>query len=141
MAVGLVGALLAALLADRFGRIIPFTIAMLGQVTAVFLLVDLTSVNSLIIAICVYNASWNFALPYLFAVAAVADTGGRLVVLMTTAQSLGLTIGAMVAGTMIGRYGLEAILYQGGILAIAALAIYIWLALRLPPKDPESAPG
>ncbi len=134
LAVGLIGAFAAALLADRYGRIIPFSIAMLGQVAAVVLLVDLESISTLIIAICIYNTTWNFALPYLFAVAAIADTGGRLVVLMTTAQAFGLTFGAMIAGTMIGRYGLEAILYQGGILAIAALAIYIGLALRLPPK-------
>jgi len=140
LAVGLIGAFAAALLADRFGRIIPFTIAMLGQVAAVVLLVDLESISTLIIAICVYNTTWNFALPYLFAVAAVADTGGRLVVLMTTAQALGLTIGAMIAGTIVGRYGLEAMLYQGGILAIAALAIYIGLALRLPLKSAAAMP-
>lgn len=140
LAVGLIGAFAAALLADRYGRVIPFTVAMLGQVAAIILLADLESLNTLIIAICIYNAAWNFALPYLFAVAAVADIGGRLVVLMTTAQTLGLTFGAMIAGAMIGRYGLEAVLYQGGVLAIAALAIYVGLALRLPTKSSAATP-
>jgi len=129
LAIGLAGAIAAAAVADKFGRILPFTIAMFGQIAALTLLIDLNSLTWLIVAICVYNTAWNFALPYIFAIAAVADTSGRLVVLMSTAQAVGLTIGAVVAGAMVSRYGLSAILIQAAALALASLAIY-WVITR-----------
>lgn len=131
MAVGLLGAFTAAALANRFGRIIPFTVAMLGQVIAVWLLADLQNLSGLVIAVCIYNGTWNFALPYLFAMAAVADSRGQLVVLMSSAQAIGLTMGATLAGALIGNYGLSAVTYQGGGAALAALAVYITVATML----------
>ncbi len=131
MAVGLVGAFAAAAVADRFGRVLPFTVAMLGQVVAVWLLADLRDINGLIIAICLYNGTWNFALPYVFAMAALADTRGKLVVLMTTAQAVGLTFGVTLAGALIGRYELAAVTYQGAVAAMATLAMFAILATML----------
>ncbi len=131
MAVGLLGAFAAAGVANRFGRIIPFTVAMLGQVVAVWLLADLQDQTGLIIAICIYNGAWNFALPYMFALAASADTRGQLVVLMSTAQAIGITLGATLAGAIIGNYGLLAVTYQGGGAAIGAIAVFVSAALLL----------
>lgn len=131
MAVGLLGAFVAAVVADRFGRVIPFAMAMLGQVLAVWVLADLDEFNGLIIAICLYNGAWNFALPYLFAMAALADARGQLVVLMSTAQAVGLTFGATLAGAVIGRYGLVAVAYQGAAAALAALGVFVVLAMML----------
>ena len=131
LGLGILGAIAAALVSDRFGRAIPFTIAMLGQIFAIYLLSDLRGFSSLAIAIIVYNVTWNFALPYILAVAALADTGGRLVVLIATAQAAGITFGAMLGGAVIERFGLHAVLYQGAALALAALVIYLVLARQL----------
>lgn len=139
MAVGLLGAFVAAALADRFGRVIPFAVAMLGQLLAVWLLAGLDDANGLVIAICLYNGTWNFALPYLFALAAEADSRGRLVVLMSTAQAVGLTFGATLAGALIGRWDLIAVTWQGGIAALAALGIFAMLASTLRGIRPSSA--
>ncbi len=128
MAVGLLGAFVAAIVADRFGRVWPFAVAMIGQVAAVWLLADLQALSGLVIMVCLYNGTWNFALPYIFSMAALADTRGRLVVLMSTAQAVGLTVGASFAGLVIGRYGLTAVSWQGGAAAIAALFVFLWLA-------------
>ena len=131
MALGLSGAFLAAAVADRWGRVLPFAVAMLGQVFAVWFLVDLEELSSLIIAICLYNSTWNFALPYIFSLAALADTRGGLVVLMSTAQALGLTFGATLAGSVAARYGLPAVAYQGAAAAMLGLLIYVALASML----------
>ena len=141
MAVGLAGAFIAAAVADRFGRVVPFAVAMLGQVLAVWVLADVEELNGLIIAICLYNGTWNFALPYIFAVAALADTHGKLVVLMSTAQAVGLTLGASLAGAVIGRYSLTAVTYQGGAAALAALVIFVMLAQLLKGAKASSAAG
>ncbi len=131
MAVGLLGAFIAAVVADRFGRVVPFAIAMLGQCVAVWFLADLKDMSGLIIAICLYNGTWNFALPYVFAMAALADTRGQLVVLMSTAQAIGLTFGVTLAGAVIGRFDLVAVTYQGAIAAMAALGIFAALGVML----------
>ena len=141
MAVGLLGAFFAAALADRFGRVMPFAVAMLGQVLAVWWLVGLEDLSGLVIAICLYNGTWNFALPYLFAMAAIADSRGQLVVLMSTAQAVGLTFGATLAGAVIGRWGLLAVLWQGAGAALAALLIFVMLARRLRGVTVSSAEG
>ena len=141
MAVGLMGAFLAAAVADRFGRVIPFVVAMLGQVVAVWYLAGLEEMNGLIIAICLYNSTWNFALPYLFSMAALADTRGQLVVLMSTAQAVGLTFGTSIAGAIIGRYGLTAVTWQGGAAAMAALLIFVVLGQQLRDAMASSAAG
>ena len=141
MAVGLSGAFLAAAIAGRFGRVVPFAVAMFGQVVAVWLLAGLEDRNSLVLAICLYNGSWNFALPYLFAMAALADTRGQLVVLMSTAQAVGLTLGATLAGAMIARWGLLTVTWQGGAAALAALLIFVMLGRRLRGVRVSSAAG
>jgi predicted MFS family arabinose efflux permease len=131
MAVGLLGAFVAAVIADRWGRVIPFALAMLIQLVALSLLADLRDYRGFVIAICLYNAAWNFALPYLFSLAALADVRGQLVVLMSTAQAVGLTVGASVAGALIGRWGLGAVPWQGGAAAFAALLIFVGLGYGL----------
>lgn len=141
MATGLLGAFLAAAVADRFGRVVPFVIAMLGQVVAVWTLAGLEDFNGLVLAICLYNGTWNFALPYLFSMAALADTRGQLVVLMSTAQAIGLTLGATLAGALIGRFGLLAVTWQGGAAAIAALFIFVMLGQALRGVRASSAAG
>ena len=104
---------------------------MLGQVIAITLLRDLQSPPLLIFAICLYNGSWNFALPYLFATAAMSDSSGKRVVLMSTAQAVGLTLGAATAGMVIGQFGLVAVTYQGAGSALGALAAFLILAFML----------
>ncbi len=131
MLVGLGGALVAAVTASRFGRLLPFALAMLGQVIAITLLRDLRGLPDLVFAICLYNGSWNFALPYLFATAAMTDTSGKLVVLMSTSQAVGLTLGATAAGISIGQFGMVAVTYQGTGSALAALGAFLILALML----------
>ena len=131
MFVGLGGALMAAVIGNRFGRVLPFALAMLGQVIAITLLRDLQSPPLLIFAICLYNGSWNFALPYLFATAAMSDSSGKRVVLMSTAQAVGLTLGAATAGMVIGQFGLVAVTYQGAGSALGALAAFLILAFML----------
>lgn len=141
MAVGLLGAFVAAVVADRFGRVLPFVAAMIGQLIAVWVLAGIQELNGLIIAICLYNGTWNFALPYLFSMAALADNRGQLVVLMSTAQAIGLTLGASLAGGIIGRYGLFAVTWQGGIAAVAALVIFMILGGTLRDVRVSSSAG
>jgi DHA1 family inner membrane transport protein len=139
MAVGLVGAFAAAATADRFGRILPFATAMLLQILSIWWLADITGYNRYVVAVTVFNIGWNLALPYLFGVAAIADTRGRIVVLMPTAQTTGLVVGSIIAGLVIGRFGIDAVLYQGAIAVLLAVIIYAVVATKIAAQRPLSS--
>ena len=130
MAGSLLGSFLAGAIADRIGWIVPFTIGMVGQLLALWYLGQLYQLNDLIIAVFLFNGTWNFCIPYIFGLASKADRDGRFIVLLTTAQASGLTIGATIAGTIAGDFGLAAVTYIGAIASLTALVIFI-IAARI----------
>jgi len=125
MALGLAGAFGAAAIGDRFGRILPLTIALLGQAASIWLIAGVGVPNDYLVAVTLFNICWNLALPFVLGTAATADTSGRLIVLLPMAQTTALVIGSVTAGIVIGRFGLGAVLYQGAISIFLALLIYI----------------
>ena len=131
MAIGLAGAFIAAAVADRFGRILPFTIAMALQIFAIWYLADISGYDRYVLAVTIFNIGWNLALPYLFGIAAIADSRGRIVVLMPTAQATGLVAGSIIAGLVIGQFGLGAVLYQGAIAILLVAVIYAVVASKI----------
>jgi len=131
MAVGLAGAFAATIAGHRYGRIVPFAVAMMGQVFALRLLAGQPDYAAYVGAVCVYNLTWNLALPYLLGLIAKADTTGRFSVLIPTAQAAGVSLGPVVAGLAVGGIGLQVVLYLGSATALLALAIYIPLARRI----------
>ena len=124
MAMGLLGALAAAVLADRVGRTLPFSVALATQLVAMTLLGDVGSLSAFVVAVALYNATWNFALPYLFSLAAAADATGTRVVLLAAAQTVGLTIGASLAGVLVEHTGLGGAGVQGVLAVLAAMALF-----------------
>lgn len=134
LALGMVGSLLGSFLAgaiaERRGWIGPFTIGMVGQLVALWYLGQLYQLNDLIIAVFLFNGTWNFCIPYIFGLASKADRDGRFIVLLTTAQATGLTLGATLAGTIAGNIGLAAVTYLGAIASLTALVIFI-IAARI----------
>jgi predicted MFS family arabinose efflux permease len=146
MTVGLLGAFASGAVADRLGRTGPFAVAMIGQVVSAVLLFSVDSTAGLVLAVCLYNGSWNFALPYIFSLASLADSGGRLIVLMSTAQAAGLTFGAMAAGAVVGGLGVGVVPWMGVLGALAALGMFVAAAASLTggkrrPLTPASGAG
>jgi predicted MFS family arabinose efflux permease len=139
MAVGLLGAFAAALLADRFGRTGPFTAALTLQLLAMLLLGDVGGLTAFVVAVALYNGTWNFALPYLFSLAAAVDRLGTRVVLLATAQTVGLTFGASLAGLLVEWRGLGAAVAQGLAAPVLALGLFV-VAARLSGAGSARAP-
>ena len=130
--VATVGALAASWLADRIGRIIPVTVALLVQVVMIALLQGEMSFLQFMLTAAVFQIFWNLNGPYIMGTIALSDTTGRVSLLIPTAQIGGFFLGPVIAGSMLtpgAGYG------PANTLAIAccllALAIFIPVAMRL----------
>ncbi len=141
MAIGLAGAFAAIWIGDRFGRITPFAVAIIGQVIVLWLLSDIANWAVYVVAVSGYNVTWNLALPYLLGVITNSDTSGRLAVLIPTAQTIGATSGAMLAGFLISDFGLVAVLYLGAVCAVIALGAFAILVKKMPEAGSNTSPA
>ncbi len=106
---GLSGAALAAWLGNRYGRRWPIAIGIaLNIVAAVWLTVRHDPVSFVAMNL-LWNAAYYFVVPYLMGAMAALDDLGRWVVAMDAVWTLGDGVGPGVAGSMVGRGGLEAL--------------------------------
>lgn len=130
--VAVIGALTASWLADRVGRIIPVTVALLVQVAMIFLLQGQMSFVQFAVTAAVFQAFWNLTGPYMMGTVALSDTTGRVSLLIPTAQIGGFFLGPVIAGRLLtpgagyGPANLVAI-----VCFLLALALFVPTALRL----------
>ena len=99
--IGGLGALTAAVLGQRIGRLIPLTVGIIGQLGVCWLLSDRTSWPVYITIVALFNFFWNLVLPFLMGAIGTADKTGRFMVLIPAAQAGGYAIGPALAGLFI----------------------------------------
>ena len=87
---GIIGGLAAAALADRLGRVIPLTAALVAAMTAVYMLQEGASPTSFFIGFTVFNLGWYFGVPYFMANIAAHDPTDKLVGITPTVMTLSL---------------------------------------------------
>ena len=96
--VGGLGALVAALLGTRLGRLLPIVFALSLEIVTCFLLATKTDWYSYLLAIALFNFCWNLTLPYLMGAIAASDVSGRFMVLIPAAQTGGYALGPLLVG-------------------------------------------
>jgi predicted MFS family arabinose efflux permease len=124
---GVAGALVPALLANRYGRIAPLCLGLAGAIVPLLFIYGQFGALQYAVVVCVYNFAWNMTHPYLLASMASFDRRGRLVVHAVSAQMLGLAIGPAIAASVIAADDYARVLTLG-----VALFSIAW-ALILPP--------
>lgn len=98
---GLAGALLAAAIGARYGRLWPLVLAVAGQCLALLLLGERMTLTAFGVAACAYQFLWLLSVPYQIGIIASLDATGRFFVLALAAQATGVTLGPLVAGALI----------------------------------------
>jgi len=98
---GIAGALLAALVANRFGRSLPLGIGIAGGALCLYFLVGQFEFVVFAVAVGLYNFAWNMTHPYLLGAMASFDRHGRVVVYAVAMQMVGLAVGPMLAAAVI----------------------------------------
>ena len=124
---GIAGALLAAVIADRFGRSLPLAIGIAGGAICLYFMVGQFEFLVFALAVGIYNFAWNLTHPYLLAAMASFDRSGRVVVYAVAMQMVGLAAGPLIAAAVISEGDYVNVNWLGaGLFAIS-------LALILPP--------
>lgn len=126
---GISGALLAALLGNRLGRVVPPGVA--GALLVASLAAMSITHSQLIftVAFIGLNATWNFFLPYMMGLLTLRDSTQRLSSLVNAALTTGSIIGPSLAGTLIHASGYPLAITVQGVLISAAVALYVAVAV------------
>jgi len=95
------GAMAAALASDRFGRIKPLLIVLIGQCWALWALKGQFDEITYYVAACLFQALFMLGVSYQMGAIATIDVKGRFLVLMTAAQGLGAAFGPSLAAALI----------------------------------------
>jgi predicted MFS family arabinose efflux permease len=95
------GAMAAALASDRFGRIKPLLVVLVGQCWVLWALVGQFGAVSFFIGASVFQALFMLGVSYQMGAIAKIDIKGRYLVLMTAAQGLGAAFGPSLAAALI----------------------------------------
>ena len=122
---GIAGALLAAALANRFGRSKPLVVGIVGGAICLYFIVGEFSFLVFAIAIGVYNFAWNLTHPFLLASMASFDRRGRVVVYAVAAQMIGLAVGPALAAMVIGENDFTNVNVLGAVLFVVSLVLML----------------
>jgi predicted MFS family arabinose efflux permease len=128
--IGIVGAILAIVIATRFGRLLPLMIAMgltvVGTIALLFSEVPL----AYIVANCGVAMTWSFVMPYLFGMCAEFDKAGQMAALGGFASKMGLASGPFVASIVLGesQFGL---LINLAVVALVVAMVGVFVPARV----------
>lgn len=122
---GIGGAMLAAALGSRYGRVRPLTLGIIGGAACLYFLVGEFAFAVFAVAIAVYNFAWNMVHPFLLAAMASFDRRGRVVVYAVAMQMVGLAIGPALAAAVLSEDSFTNVNRLGAALFILSLALIL----------------
>lgn len=130
------GALLAAWMSDRFGRIRPILVSIfISAGSIVLLLLDPTQVV-FFVSINLFNWTYNFVIPFQSGWVADLDKTGRNITLLPAVQGAGISIGPIVAGSLISGTDYTTVIYLStGLLLVSGI---MFVGLRASISDSKA---
>jgi hypothetical protein len=141
-ALAVAGALAAAALADRFGRILPVTVALLVQFAMVMLLRGEMGWLQFAVTAATFQAFWNLTGPYVMGTVALGDGTGKVSLLMPTAQIGGFFLGPTIVSAFLGQGAdLGTANVVGGSCFLLALALFIPVARHIDQRHTAMTPA
>jgi predicted MFS family arabinose efflux permease len=129
--VAVVGALAAATLADRFGRLLPVSIALLAQLAMVLLLRGEMPWLQFALTAMTFQAFWNLTGPYMMGTVALNDATGRVSLLIPTAQIGGFFLGPTIVSRFLTGESLAAVNTVAAVCMVLALVSFFPVARRV----------
>ena len=130
-AIAVIGALAAAALADRFGRILPVSVALLVQLGAVLMLRGEMPWLQFAVTAATFQAFWNLTGPYMMGTVALNDSTGKVSLLIPTAQIGGFFLGPTIVGLFLTPGSLSAVNTVAATCIMLALVLFIPVANRV----------
>lgn len=122
---GIPGALLAAWIGERFGRVRPLVLGALLTVISVYILIGSMAFTDYIIALVLYNFAWNFSLTFQYAVVNSVDTSGRGVAATPAFHAMGAAAGPVIAALYITSSNLVTVNFLAISAVISSLLFFV----------------
>lgn len=130
-AIAVVGALAAAALADRFGRVLPVTVALSVQLIMVLMLQGEMPWLQFAATAATFQAFWNLTGPYMMGTVALNDSTGKVSLLIPTAQIGGFFLGPTLVGMFLTEGSLAAVNMVSASCILLALVLFVPVANRV----------
>ncbi|MEM7707370.1 MAG: MFS transporter [Pseudomonadota bacterium] len=125
VATGIPGALCAAWLGERFGRLGPLAFAAIGTLVALWLLDSRMSLTAYVTAMVLYNFAWNFSLTFQYSAVNAVDGTGRGVAASPAFHGLGAAIGPGIAAMLVTESSLAAVNWLAGLAVVVSLLLFV----------------
>jgi MFS family permease len=98
-----------------------------GGAAAIALTLGAPSYGEFLLTLIVFNTLWNFALPFILALAAALTPSGRLISVAIAFQMIGLAFGPLAAGELLGgTASFEPVKLLSIATMVLALALFTW---------------
>lgn len=128
--IAVIGALAAAAMADRFGRLLPVSLALAVQLGMVLLLRGEMPWLQFAMTVATFQTFWNMTGPYLMGNVAANDTTGKFSLLIPTIQIGGFFLGPTLTRFFLAGGSYAAANYVAAVCIAAALLLFIATAGR-----------
>lgn len=122
---GIGGALLAVVVCTRSNRSLPLVASGAVSVASFVLLLGHVSGIAFVVSGILFNAAWNFSMPFLSGMCSAADARGRIVCSMGCIQTVGTGLGPAVAATLLGRNGFSSVLWMSVAVVVLSMAVVL----------------
>lgn len=126
----IVGAGAAAIASDRFGRAAPLTLALVGQLVVLWLLVGRFSPLTFYIGAGLFQALFVMANAYQLGVISKIDIRGQYMVLVTGFQALGAAVGPGIAATLIAEGDYSRINAMAAAFCVVSILMFFYIIHR-----------
>jgi predicted MFS family arabinose efflux permease len=143
LGLGALASLTVALVGDRYGRFWPPLAAIAVHALICFLLAGKLTVFMYSALVLSFTFVWNIGLPFFLGLIADSDSGGRMVVLLVSAQAFGNTLGPLIAGQIIEVKGMASVGFSSALFCLLALmivALFIYRARKILNLKPALLP-
>lgn len=102
---GVIGALTAVIVADRYGRLGPLAIGILGGAASLTPLLGSFGLATYTVSVVGFNLLWNMVLPYILAAVSSFDRRGMMTIYAIAMQMTGLGVAPAIAAFMLTEEG------------------------------------
>jgi predicted MFS family arabinose efflux permease len=120
------GALIAAGLGQRFGRLAPVVVTIAINIVMLWLLGSTTSFAAYATGSLIFCLTNNYTLAYAMGIVASLDRHGRFIPFTSACFSTGAIFGPLFAGHLLERFGLAQMLLLPALAWLCALAVFTY---------------
>jgi hypothetical protein len=128
---GAIGSVIASVTGRRVGVAPALMLSGSGFLVFVYLMLEPPGAATFTVALAIFNAAWNFSLPYQMDLISRADAHNRFIVLVPAAQTIGGALGPAIAGPLLMSSGVTGVYVQLTVCIAAAFLLYGFIANRL----------